>query len=80
MKPEKIVVYSKNNCPYCVAAKSLLANKGLSFEEIDVGQDSTQLQKMIEKSQRRTVPQIFFDDEHIGGFVELRDLFFKQSA
>ena len=70
----KVVVYTSQFCPYCVRAKLLLKRKGVSFEEIDVGEDEAARTKMIRESGRRTVPQIFIDAKPIGGFDELRSL------
>ncbi len=70
----KVVVYSTAVCPYCVRAKDLLKHKGVSYEEIRVDSDPQQLQEMMQRSQRRTVPQIFIDDHHIGGFDDLAAL------
>jgi glutaredoxin 3 len=70
----KVVMYTTQFCPYCVRAKTLLAHKGVAFEEIDVGADDELREKMIEESGRRTVPQIFIDGTPIGGFEELREL------
>jgi glutaredoxin 3 len=69
-----IEVYSTNNCPWCVRAKSLLRANGLDFEEIDISSNRARALEMIERSGRRTVPQIFIDDEPIGGFDELSKL------
>ncbi|OGT52082.1 MAG: glutaredoxin 3 [Gammaproteobacteria bacterium RIFCSPHIGHO2_12_FULL_41_15] len=66
-----IEIYSKAVCPFCDRAKALLKSKGAQFKEIKVDQDSEQLNIMIERSGRRTVPQIFINDEHIGGFDDL---------
>jgi glutaredoxin 3 len=72
---DRIVVYSTPFCGYCGAAKRLLANKGVEVTEIDVMFDPEQRQKMMEQSGgRRTVPQIFIDGRHIGGFDELSAL------
>ncbi len=72
---DRIVVYSTPFCGYCSAAKRLLAGKGVEIAEIDVMFDPEQRQKMMEKSGgRRTVPQIFIDGRHIGGFDELSAL------
>ncbi len=77
MKAEKILnmknilIYSTNTCPYCVMAKKLLEKNGLSYTEIRVDLDENEREKMIARSQRRTVPQIFIDDIHIGGFDDL---------
>ncbi|MEN8131674.1 MAG: glutaredoxin 3 [Pseudomonadota bacterium] len=67
----RIEIYSTDNCPWCTRAKSLLRTKGLNYEEIDVSSDQARTLEMIERSGRRTVPQIFIDDEPIGGFEEL---------
>ena len=66
-----IEVYSTPNCPFCVSAKALLKSKNLSFQEIDVSDDSESLQKMVKLSGLRTVPQIFINNQSIGGFDEL---------
>lgn len=66
-----IEIYSTQQCPYCVRAKTLLNAKGLEYEEIDVSDDQQIMQYMIERSGQRTVPQIFIDGESIGGFQQL---------
>ncbi len=72
---DRIVVYSQPFCGYCGAAKRLLASKGFEVTEIDVMFDPEQRRKMMEKSGgRRTVPQIFIDGRHIGGFDDLSAL------
>lgn len=71
----KVLVYSKEHCPYCVQAKRLLTQKGVQFEEIHVDQDPKKLEEMLAKSNgQRTVPQIFIGDHHVGGFTDLRGL------
>jgi len=70
----KVVMYTTQSCPYCVRAKALLRHKGVAFDEIDVGADDALRDKMVEASGRRTVPQIFINEEPIGGFEELRAL------
>jgi glutaredoxin 3 len=71
---KKIIIYSKEVCPYCVRAKSLLQRKGVTFEEIKISDDKTR-EEMIQKSGgRMTVPQIFIDDLHIGGCDDLYEL------
>ena len=70
----KIVMYTTQYCPFCIQAKSLLRHKGVTFEEIDIGGDDELRTKMVETSGRRTVPQIFINDNPIGGFEELRSL------
>jgi glutaredoxin 3 len=76
---KEIIVYSKDYCPYCKSAKALLGSKGLSYTEIDVGLNPEKLTEMVEHSQRRTVPQIFIDGEHIGGSTELVSYFQQHS-
>ena len=72
---DRIVVYSTPFCGYCGAAKRLLANKGFEVTDIDVMFDPEQRRKMMEMSGgRRTVPQIFIDGRHIGGFDDLSAL------
>ncbi len=67
----KIVIYTKDSCPYCVKAKALLKMKNAAFEEIKVTSDDI-LQEMIKKSMgRRSVPQIFINDQSIGGCDDL---------
>jgi glutaredoxin 3 len=72
---ERIIVYSTPFCGYCGAAKRLLADKGAKFTEVDVMFDPEQRRDMIERSGgRRTVPQIFIDGKHVGGFDDLSAL------
>jgi glutaredoxin 3 len=71
----KIIVYTSNNCSYCVRAKKLLEQKGLSYEEINIQIQTDQREEMISKSNgKRTVPQIFINEAHIGGFQELNKI------
>jgi len=70
----KVVVYTTQYCPYCMQAKALLKHKGVTFEEVDVGEDDDLRARVVELSGRRTVPQIFIDDKPIGGYDELRAL------
>ena len=67
-------VYSTQMCPYCVMAKRLLQGKGVRFEEIRVDQDQARREEMMRISGRRTVPQIFVGDTHVGGFDDLSAL------
>ena len=66
-----IEIYTKPFCLYCHRAKALLDSKGLKYKEIDVSSDQDLQQEMRERSERRTVPQIFIDGHHIGGSDEL---------
>jgi glutaredoxin 3 len=68
----KIEVYSTAVCPYCVAAKNLLKARGLEWTEVRVDTDPAQRALMLTRSGGvRTVPQIFINDQHVGGFDEL---------
>jgi glutaredoxin len=68
----KAVVWSKDACPFCVQAKALLESRGIEFEERNVSHDWTREQLLEAVPDARTLPQIFLDDTHIGGFTELR--------
>lgn len=67
----RVQLYTTAICPYCVAAKNFLVSRGLGYEEIRVDRDPVQLQDMIARTQRRTVPQIFINDHHVGGYDDL---------
>ncbi|WP_018971366.1 glutaredoxin 3 [Rudaea cellulosilytica] len=68
----KVEIFTGANCAYCFAAKNLLKAKGLDYEEFRIDQDPARLQEMLQRSaSRRTVPQIFINGEHIGGFEDL---------
>jgi glutaredoxin 3 len=68
----KVVMYATAVCPYCVRAQALLERKGVSqIEKIRVDLDPARRDEMIERTGRRTVPQIFIDDRHIGGCDDL---------
>jgi glutaredoxin 3 len=70
-----IVMYSGGWCPYCMRARTLLERKGLRFREIKVDEDPAERVAMLERTGgRRTVPQIFIGDRHVGGFDELHAL------
>jgi glutaredoxin 3 len=70
----KIQIYSTDWCPYCNAAKSLLDDKGVPYEEIDVTEPSLRMAMVQRANGRRTVPQIFIGDTHVGGYDELAQL------
>lgn len=70
---KKVTVYTTRYCPYCRMAKDLLKRKNIPFEEIDVSDDE-QFDALIDRTGFKTVPQIFFDDELIGGYEELAKL------
>ena len=69
-----VTIYSTNNCPYCIKAKMLLQKKEAQYKEIDVSDDAER-EKMTEKAGgKRSVPQIFINDKHVGGCDELYEL------
>ena len=68
----KATVWSKDACPFCVQAKTLLESRGIEFEERNVSTDWTREQLLEAVPTARTLPQIFLDDNYIGGFTELR--------
>jgi glutaredoxin 3 len=67
----KIIIYSTQNCPYCVRAKNLFKSHGLTFKEIDLTGNSTELEKLKNKTNHFTVPQIFINDVFVGGYTDL---------
>jgi len=74
-KQAEVVIYSKDYCPYCDAAKNLMTRKGVAYTEIDVTRDPAKYEEMIEKSRpRRTVPQIFINGLGVGGFDDTKKL------
>jgi glutaredoxin 3 len=68
----KAVIWSKDACPFCVQAKALLEKRGIEYEERNVSQDWTREQLLEAVPDARTLPQIFLDNQHIGGFTDLR--------
>tara|TARA_A200000113_G_scaffold152008_1_gene136948 strand:+ start:59 stop:316 length:258 start_codon:yes stop_codon:yes gene_type:complete len=72
---KNIIIYTSSLCGFCYSAKSLLKQKKIPFEEIDIDLDYSKRNEMIKKSGGRTsVPQIFFKDHHIGGCDDLYKL------
>lgn len=71
---QKVTIYTTPYCPYCHAAKALLKKKGVSFEEIDVQDFGLRQQMMLRANGRRTVPQIFVGDTHVGGSDDIHEL------
>ena len=74
MSATAVLMYSKSWCPYCERARDLLRRKGASFEEIDIETQPERREEMIRRSGRRTVPQIFIGERHIGGSDDLHGL------
>lgn len=71
---QAVTLYTTDHCPNCVNAKSLLTRKGVAFEEIDVSSSPQRLAEMLQRSNRRSVPQIFIGERHVGGFDDLAAL------
>ena len=66
----KVEMYTTGICPYCHADKQLFKSKGVRYTEIRVDKDPAKRAEMMKRSQRRTVPQIWVGDTHVGGFDE----------
>jgi len=72
---KNITMYTGPLCNFCEAAKRLFLRNNIKFREIDISTKDGLRDEMIQKSNgKRTIPQIFFDDHHVGGYVELRAL------
>lgn len=69
-----IVIYSKANCAYCTFAKEFLTSKNLPFTEIRIDLDAEKQKEMVSLSGKRTTPQIFINDQPIGGYDDLAAL------
>ena len=70
-----IIIYTTDYCPYCISAKKLLDRKGQKYIEINLTSDPSKREEMLLKSKgARTVPQIFIDDFHVGGFDDMAEL------
>jgi glutaredoxin 3 len=70
----KVIIYTTANCPYCVHAKQLLDSKHAAYTEIRVDLDTEKREEMVRLSGRRSVPQIFINDQPVGGFDDLSAL------
>jgi glutaredoxin 3 len=70
----RVVIYTTAWCGYCARAKALLAEKNVAFEEIDIERGAGLREQMITRSGRRTVPQIFIGETHVGGCDDLYEL------
>jgi len=70
----EIIIYTAPLCPYCTMAKKLLERKGAAYTEINIDSKPGLREEVMEKTRRRTVPQIYIGDRHIGGFDDLHEL------
>jgi glutaredoxin 3 len=68
---KSVRMYTTGTCPFCVMAKRLLSQKGVAVEEVRVDSDAAQREEMMRSTGRRTVPQIFVGETHVGGFDDL---------
>lgn len=66
-----VTMYSTGMCPYCTRARMLLDQKGVGYDEIRVEHDRDKYQEMLQRSGRNTVPQIFVDEFHVGGYDDM---------
>ena len=76
---KKVTIYTTTYCGYCRAAKQLLENEEVPFTEIDVTDDIEKRKWLEQITGHRTVPQIFIDDQSIGGYTDLSELIKKHS-
>ena len=74
MTGPRVVMYATGWCPYCAQARELLERKGAALEEIDVEAEPARRTEMMSRSGRRTVPQIFIGETHVGGCDDLLEL------
>ena len=70
----EVIVYTLSYCPYCSAVKDLLRRKGIIFKEIDFGEDDVLRAKIAELSGQQTAPQVFVNNNVIGGFKDVQKL------
>ena len=72
---KNVIVYMGPMCVFCDAAKRLLTKKNIPYKEVNIALDEVKREEMLNKSNgKRTIPQIFIEDFHVGGYVELRAL------
>ena len=69
-----VLIYSKDYCPYCTAAKELFKSKKVSFKEINISKDPKALDEVKKRAQHQTVPQIFINGKFLGGYDEVKAL------
>ena len=70
----RVTMYATGYCPYCLMAERLLQQKGVQIDKIRVDLEPQRRIEMMERTQRRTVPQIYVDDYHVGGYDDLSEL------
>ena len=73
-QPPPVTIYSTAVCPYCVAAKNFLKSQGREWTEVRIDLDPAEREKMMARTRRTSVPQIFVGQTHVGGYDDLRAL------
>jgi len=73
MSQISIKIFSTKYCGYCARAKDFFQSKGLQFTEVDLTENSEELNRLVQKTGHKTVPQIFFGDRFVGGYTELME-------
>ncbi|MEL7569028.1 MAG: glutaredoxin domain-containing protein [Eubacteriaceae bacterium] len=71
---KKVTIYSSDACPWCVRAKRLMDANNIKYEEIKLEFDSKEFDELVDRTKMQTVPQIFFGDDLVGGFPELKEI------
>jgi len=74
MSQAEVTIYTGPRCAYCNAAKKMLDSKGVTYTEINIHEDSSKAEEMVERTKRQTVPQIFIGETHVGGFDDMAEL------
>jgi len=74
MSTPEVTIYTGHRCAFCNAAKKMLDSKNVSYTEINIHDDATKLEEMVERTKRQTVPQIFIGELHVGGFDDMAEL------
>ncbi|MDI1253824.1 glutaredoxin 3 [Thermomonas sp.] len=69
-----ITIYSSAVCPYCVMAKNFLRSKGLAWNEVRIDMDAAERERMVARTRRTSVPQIFVGETHVGGYDDMMAL------
>lgn len=74
MSAPEVVIYSTAVCPYCVAAKNFLKSRGIPWREVRIDMDPAERERMLQRTRRTSVPQIFVGQTHVGGFDDMMAL------
>ena len=74
MSTPEVTIYTGHRCAYCNAAKRMLDSKNVAYNEININEDPTKAEEMVERTNRQTVPQIFIGETYVGGFDDMAEL------